>query len=318
MQKIFSALIGFTLICAVAVAVNQTVSRPAAIKSDKVPSAQPPDTLSQFMPGVVSTEANDYNLSLADDGNTMVFARSDANFQNSKIMIMTRKMGRWSAPKMIDFGYGAYRDSDPWLTPDGQWLYFASARPGPDRAADRKDRDLWRSRRDLDGRWTAPQHLTNISSIADDLGPELHGKTLYFNSSRAGGTGKLDIYAAAQSNDGTFQSPSILPQPINSTASEGDFTLSREGNRAYFWSTREGKGYLYVACRRGANWEEPVRLPSPINDGDFAFTPAVSRDNHSLTFASTLERPGQPKGMADIYIFPIPINQDRWGGACGG
>jgi hypothetical protein len=259
-----------------------------------------------FLPGVVSTPANEYNLSLGDDGRLMVFARSEADFAGARIMVMRRQRGGWSAAAPIPFTDRRYRDSDPWLTPDGRWLYFVSDRPAPGRGAGRRDRDIWRVGRMADDGWAQPEHLGAVSSPADELGPELHGRTLYFNAARPGGPGGSDIYAAAVDANGRFRAPVALPSPINSPSGEGDFTLSRDGARAYFWSTRGGSGALYSAGRTRSGWEVPVLLPARINDGRFTFTPWLSRDGRLLAYASTRRRDGQPQGMADIYVARLP------------
>ena len=253
-----------------------------------------------FLPGVVSTAANEYNPSLTEDGRLMVFARSAADFADARIMTMQKTAGGWSAPQPIAFSDARYSDSDPWLTPDGGWLYFISNRPADGRAPDRRDFDLWRARRSPDGSWAAPEHLAGASSPAQELGPERHGQTLYFNSSRKGGPGGLDIYAAELADDGSIGAAAPLPAPINSPQSEGDFTLSRDGTQAFFWSTRGGKGELYSARRTGDQWAEPVKL-ADVNDGPFTFTPALDRRGQLRFYASTRPRDGQAAGMADIY-----------------
>ncbi|WEK00336.1 MAG: hypothetical protein P0Y59_01165 [Candidatus Sphingomonas phytovorans] len=258
------------------------------------------------MPNIVSTAANDYNLSVSEDGRLTVFARSEANFERSRIFFMEKRKGSWTAPAQIAFGDARYRDTDPWLTPDGRWLYFTSDRPAPGRSPARKDRDIWRVERTTNGGWGAPEHLAAASSPGEELGPELHGTTLYFNSSRPGGPGKLDIYGARLRADGEFDAPVALQVPINSPSSEGDFTLSSDGRSAYFWSSRGGTGAIYVSQRAGDGWGEATPLARSINDGDFTFGPSLSRDSRVLTYASTRPRPGQPKGMADIYQPCLP------------
>lgn len=261
--------------------------------------AQVPPT--PFMPGAVSGPKNEYNLSLSDNGRTMVFARSDADFRAAGIMVSERRGRRWSAPAPIAFSDARYRDSDPWLTPDGRTLYFVSDRPAPSRAA-RHDLDIWRSRRAPDGTWAPPEHLGDeVNGAGEELGPELHGGTLYFATARRSGMGGLDIYAA-RATAGGFAKPELFPAPINSAASESDFTLSRDGKTALFWRQAGARGLLHLAMRgEDGGWSDPQPLPDSINVGPFNFTPAFSADGKRLTFASTRLRSGQKSGMADIF-----------------
>jgi hypothetical protein len=256
--------------------------------------------LDSFMPDRVSGPKNEYNLSRSDDGHSMMFARSEADFRGAKIMVSERRGRRWSAPAPIVFSDARYRDSDPWLTPDGRTLYFVSDRPTSSRAS-RHDLDIWRSVK-KDGRWSQPEHLGDlVNGAGEELGPELHDGVLYFATARRSGMGGLDIYAAKATAEG-FAKPELLPAPINSAASESDFTLSRDGKTALFWRQVGERGLLHVARRGGDGaWSDPQPLPESINVGPFNFTPALSADGKRLTFASTRLRSGQAAGMADIF-----------------
>lgn len=257
--------------------------------------------LAPFMPDTVSGPKNEYNLSRSDDGRTLVFARSEADFRGARIMVSERRGRGWSTPAPIAFSDERYRDSDPWMTPDGRTLYFVSDRPAPSRT-DRHDLDVWRSRRGPNGSWAPPEHLgTEVNGAGEELGPELHGGLLYFATARRSGMGGLDIYAAKVTTGG-FAKPELLPTPINSAASESDFTLSRDGKTALFWRQVGERGLLHVA-KRGEDgaWSAPQPLPDSINVGPFNFTPALSADGKRLSFASTRLRSGQEAGMGDIF-----------------
>ncbi|MDP9423454.1 MAG: hypothetical protein M3Q19_11610 [Pseudomonadota bacterium] len=249
-----------------------------------------------------SSDLNDYNLSMDRGERIAVFARSKADFAEARIMVSERRGGKWSEPRPIGFTDPSYSDSDPWLTPDGQWLYFISNRPTADRPA-KKDLDIWRSRRTREG-WSAPENLgPAINSTGPELGPELHGGTLYFGSARAGGKGGLDLYHA-KANGGEFEPARPLGDPFNSAESEGDPTFSRDGKTALFWRGKQGR--LTISRRTTGGWSEPTALPEQINIGPFNFTPGFMADGQHISFASTRPREGQTEGMADIYIALLP------------
>jgi hypothetical protein len=252
----------------------------------------------------VSSSKNDYNLSCDRRESLLVFARSEADFAEAKIYIAVKHRRRWSEPKPIWFSDARYSDTDHWLTPDGRMLYFASNRAA-DGGPARKDLDLWRARRDRSGLWSAPEPLgPEVNGPGPELGPELHGATLYFSSVRKGGKGGLDIYSARETLDG-FEAAVPLGAPFNTATSESDFTVSGDGRRAVFWRTVGDKGVLHIAERTGAGWSEPAPLAASVNIGPFNFTPSFTRDGQSLRFASTRPRPGQPEGMADIFIVKL-------------
>ncbi len=258
----------------------------------------------------VSGKLNDYNLSTSADGRTMTFARSGADFADSRILIRERRGRGWTKARPVEFSDARYRDSDPWLTPDGRTMYFVSDRPTPARR-DKRDLDIWRSAK-RGGRWREPEHLGElVNGKGEELGPEVHGGKLYFATARRSGLGGLDIYVAAQDGSG-FTRPELLPAPVNSPASESDFTLSGDGRTALFWRQVGDRGLLHVTGRAAdGSWSRPEPLPDQVNIGRFNFTPAFSRCGTRITFASTRRRAGQAEGMADIYEVSLPASVAR-------
>lgn len=244
-----------------------------------------------------SSPLNDYNLSYDDAERSLVFARSEAEFQKARIFYSEKRRLGWTLPAPISFTDERYSDTDPWLTPDGKTLYFISNRPTPSNSA-KKDLDIWRSRRAGQG-WSAPEHLGDaVNSPGPELGVEFHDGVLYFASARKSGQGGLDIYTSRLGSSG-FEPPQPIAGPFNTKESDSDFTLCRDRRMAAFW---RGNGVIHVAMRSGKGWSTPVALPASINIGDFNFTPSFSRDGKRLWFASTARRDGQAEGMADIYV----------------
>ena len=251
----------------------------------------------------ISSDMSDYNPSMDAKERLLVFARSEAEFQNARIYIAERRGGPWSAPEPIEFSDERYSDTDPWLTPDGRTLYFISNRPTPtDRG--KRDIDIWRSRRSGSG-WSAPEHLGDtVNSKGPELGVEFHAGSLYFASVRKGGKGGLDIYVARLGPNG-FEAPQPVAGPFNTAESDSDFTLSPDGRTAAFWRGNQG-GRIHLARRTAEGWSQPVPLPEAINHGPFNFTPSFAADGRQLWYASTRPREGQTDGLADIYVATLP------------
>jgi hypothetical protein len=268
-------------------------------------TAPAPQGLELVAPGLVSTRASEWNAHLAPDG-ALVFARSpDADFQDARIMLAPRDGSGWSTPQPIGFSADGYIDTDPQLTPDGRGLLFVSNRPATGAGPAQPTLDLWRARREGSG-WSTPESLTALNSPGQELGPEIHGGAVYFNSTRRGGPGALDVWTARIDGEG-FAAPTPLPAPLNSPASEGDFTLSPDGRVALFWSDRPGglgEGDIYLSRRDGAGWSAPVNLGAPVNSAGFDFTPSFSRDGRWLYFASMRPRDGGDF-RSDVYRIRI-------------
>lgn len=260
-------------------------------------------------PGWLSSVHNDYNLSMDAGQRVLVFARSASKFKDSRIWLARRDGDGWSEPTKVSFSDPRYRDSDPWLTPDGRVLYFVSNRPR-DGKAPRKDLDIWRVA--LQGtRFGTPERIAAVGSDGEELGPELHEGWLYFNSSRPGGPAKMSIYRARMNGRG-FDTPQPLGAPFNDGSIQGDFTLSPDGRLAVFWSERDGSSELdlFAACRAGDGWSAAVRLPSPLNAPGMDFTPSFSADGKELRFASMRKRASAGdaaevlNGQSNIYVMP--------------
>lgn len=258
--------------------------------------------------GWISTVQNDYNLNFTADGARLVFARSEAHFVRGRVMLAERTADGWSEPREAPFTHEGWSDSDPWLTPDGRWLYFISNRPREGRGEAKKDFDLWRVAI-LGGEFGAPEPLDAANSPAQELGPEVHDGWLYFNSSRPGGPAKMSVYRARLGPDSGVGAPEPLPAPFNTGIAQGDFTLSPDGQVAVFWSMRAEhpkEGHLYAARRIAEGWSAAVRLPAPFASDAFDFTPEFSPDGRTLFFSSQRASAGDVvlNGQANVYALP--------------
>jgi PKD repeat protein len=67
---------------------------------------------------------------------------------------------------------------------------------------------------------------------------------LYFTSDRPGGFGKLDVYYTSLSN-GLWDSPVLLPEPINSTGDDFAFVAEKDLQTGYFASNRRNDDEIY-------------------------------------------------------------------------
>lgn len=316
--------------CGVAGQAGAGTAAPAGMDEAQGSLAAPARTLPVATPGKVllvgegwlSGPRNDYNLSLDAAARRMVFARSSADFKDSQIWWAQRVDGGWSMPEPVSFADPRYKDSDPWLTADGRTLYFVSNRPVSGDVPN-GSLDVWRVAVHAEG-FGRLEHLAAASSEGDELGPEVHGGWLYFNSSREGGPAKQSIYRAAVQHDG-FGVPQALPAPFNDGRLQGDFTLSPDGRVAMFWrQPRDSRALdLYASCRTQNGWSRAVRLPEPINGPKMSFTPAFSADGAALYFASLRGDEGITggqdailNGQSNIYLAPAGLVREALGADC--
>ncbi|MFT5474185.1 MAG: hypothetical protein ACI856_002521, partial [Kiritimatiellia bacterium] len=100
-----------------------------------------------------------------DDGTHMVIARDDPE-RGSELYAISRAGNTWAVPVALDELNSPFNETDPDLSADGRYLFFASDRPGGLGGF-----DLWVSQR-LGGIWGPPINLgPGVNSRFDDVSP---------------------------------------------------------------------------------------------------------------------------------------------------
>lgn len=153
-----------------------------------------------------------------------------------------KKEGGWEPPRSVDEINTDFHDRMPSISPDGNYLFFSSNRPG----GYGKD-DIWVSEYDhVQKKWGKPVNLgPNINTPASEVSPSIHsdGISFYFSSDRQGGVGGYDIYFSqvVQTASGkTMRRARNLGIPYNSPYDDEYPTITRRGHVLYFASNREG------------------------------------------------------------------------------
>jgi Tol biopolymer transport system component len=127
-------------------------------------------------------------------------------------------------------------------------LYFSSGRTGV--------QNIYRSVQQADGSFGAPSAVAELNTASDDARPNVRkdGREIIFDSTRPGGLGGPDIWAATRASvNDSWSSPVNLGAAINSTAGETRASLSWDGQTLIFGSAREGgKGStdIYFSTRQ--------------------------------------------------------------------
>jgi hypothetical protein len=164
----------------------------------------------------------------------------------------------------------SWLDGTPFVSADGQRLYFDSTRARP-------DRDLFRATGEA-GAWAAPARLDDVSSEWNDLNPWLSPdeRTLIFVSDRPGGAGRQDLWTSAW--QGVRFTPPLNLTALNTSSSDEGATLTRDGLIIFFVSDRPGgRGGLDVWTAARTALTEPFGEPRPIE--------AVNREANELDLA---------------------------------
>ncbi len=233
-----------------------------------------------FAPQIIST-GNEFAISFTPDGKEAYFTRTG---EKGALTIYQSNFDgeNWSAPQVASFS-GTYRDADPFVTYDGQKLFFMSFRPFKDGDQPMDAPDIWYVKREGKG-WGDPINLeiVNTAEYGEGFPSASLDGTLFFPSDREGANN--DIYMSSLKN-GKYTAPLRLGVAINGPASESNPGISPDGNLLFFYSSREGiKGAvdLFVSRKENGVWTEAVALGAAINGPHADYCPYVSPDMNYL------------------------------------
>jgi len=201
------------------------------------------------VPGV-NTAAQERAPRVTADGLTMYATSRALPEAANKFRVVFATRASTDAPfgplQNVPVVNGTADDSDPFITADGNTLYFASNRGG--------NYALYRSVK-TGGVFSAPALVmgTNLDSTSDDGAPLLSedGLTLYLASSRIGGKGSVDIFLATRASaQDPFGQPVAVTE-LNSTDPDIPSWLSADGCELYYTRFTPATGLDLAVALRG-------------------------------------------------------------------
>ena len=253
----------------------------------------------------LNSEQVEYGAIIDPRTDDAYFVRTDAKWGESGHSVVLRSQPTrdgWSQPEPV-FG-GPSASSDPFISQDGEYLYFTRA---VDRADGSSDFDIWRARRSATG-WNAPQPVAGVNSPADEYSPVIAPDgALYFASARNGGFGQGDIWSAAPAQQG-FAEPVNLGPSINSPTGEWNLGISPDGSLLIFEASgrltnRSVPGDLYLSRRLADGWSVPVALHA-LNTTGSELMPRFSQDGETLHYSSS-----RRAGSSHTDILSVPVTE---------
>jgi WD40 repeat protein len=198
----------------------------------------------------VNSAADDFCPMAHRNGRTFLFVSTRSGGCGGADIYISRRHETkgWSAPANLGCNVNsAAGEASPSLT-DTE-LYFSSARAGGPGGA-----DIYVSAFDGSS-FGAPVLAAGLNTSADDSRPNLRrdGLEIFFDSTRAGGIGGIDIWTATRpSTSDPWSTPTNLGADVNSSANDLRASLSWDATTLYFGSTRaggEGSQDLYLTTR---------------------------------------------------------------------
>ena len=175
------------------------------------------------------------NVTMTADNRLLYYSvlRRDAGYDNCDIWWSERRDGKWQPLQNAGRNVNGERtwESQPSITPDGQYLYFASNRQGGYGGT-----DIWYCRRLPNGDWSRAENMgPAVNTAGNEKSPFIHadGKTLYFSSNGWQGFGGYDLYFI-NVTDTYLQRPTNMGLPINSEDDDICLGVTSDGKYGYF------------------------------------------------------------------------------------
>ena len=187
---------------------------------------------------------------------------------------------------------------DPDISTDGLELYFQSTRTGGS-----GDSDIYvATRATTDDPWSEPVNLGPIvNSSGTEFGPNISADclSLYFNSTRPGGSGQNDLYVTTRKTVlDSWGEPLNLGPIVNTSFHDVNPNITADGLSLFFsdWDgapPRPG-GYgqcdIWMTQRASLSepWSSPVNLGPELNGPLVEGAPEISNDGAVLFFSGYL------------------------------
>ncbi len=217
-----------------------------------------------FAPDFVSTkDVSEFSCTFSKDGKEFYFARNTGPQQFT--ILYTKDTGNgWTEPEPAPFS-GDYFNHEPYVSFDGNKIYWGSMRPLPD---GKTEYSIWVADRTSDG-WGTPYPLgfPAMYVTSNSTG------TLYYTGRGRGGA----CLAKAELKDGEYVTE-ILGEPLISDYWDGHPCIAPDGSYIIFDSENRPENEecgLFISFKKeNGNWTEPVNMKQVISKGRYAmFSP---------------------------------------------
>ena len=226
-------------------------------------------------------------VSLDKTGSKLFFTRSSDKISKSKKLLLDIYESNYANedfqnPKKVKLFDDEISVMHPSIDSQKNIIYFASN-------IDQENQyDLYYSKISSEGKFETPQKVPNINSPLNEAFPFIYKNILFFASNRQGGVGGFDIYYS-KIDDENYQSPVLLPNPINTNYDDFSFSLSDSLKYGFFSSNRQKdsldisylinfkplKGsndkYKYTAFSPSVTEQKSVLINDSINSNSFLY-----------------------------------------------
>ncbi|KPK85047.1 MAG: hypothetical protein AMS27_08405 [Bacteroides sp. SM23_62_1] len=258
-----------------------------------------PDTIPRlFAPGIIGTGMYTRDVAISPDGNEFYYCVSIASYTYTAILYSKRVDGIWSKPEILPFCDQLDQlNFEPALSPDGQRLYFLSARPNGDEPAG--NQDIWYAEKNGNS-WSEPVNLgPPVNTEHAEYFPSLTTDgTLYFTRAERGSR-ENKIYRS-KLIDGQYQEPELLPKQVNCGTNRFNAFIAQDESYIIVPAAGMENSYgdvdYFISFRdENDNWSDPVNMGPAINSiAQGEWSPFITPDGKYFFFMSNRTRDTLP------------------------
>lgn len=246
------------------------------------------------------------------------------------IIACIKKVGdQWGEPIIYSFT-GQFRDLEPFLSPDGKRLYFASNRPTEESSPEPKDFDIWYvERQNAEDDWGEPVNLgVPVNSEHNEFYPAItNSGNLYITSDRPDSKGQDDIFFCSWLGE-RYDEPQSISDAINTGSYEFNAYVAPDESFLIFSGYNREDGYgsgdMYISYRNEQmEWMPAINMGEEINSKYMDYCPFVDIQNNTMYFTSRrssinsedkIQSIGDFRKIIDIYengnsrIYQVPFS----------
>jgi OOP family OmpA-OmpF porin len=177
-----------------------------------------------------------------DAAHAIFFTRWGDENPRERYIYVAREIGmKFFESQKLDslVNFPGFQSINPYVSPDGKWLYYSSNRPGGQGGF-----DIWRIKLSENGQLDGqPENIGSpVNSEFDERAPFYHAKskTLFFSSNGHKTTGGLDIFKSNYDTDAEYFSiAKNLGKPINSKHDDSYFIANEDLTSGFVSSNRD-------------------------------------------------------------------------------
>ncbi len=258
---------------------------------------QPPGIQPElFAPGLVSTGQQEISVCFSPNGGEFYLQLTGPVFRPRYFLFSRLEDTGWTPLRELTLSNFERTDSYPFVSPDGNRLYFCSNQPTGESGARPHHHEICYAERSGDG-WGEPVRIDfggGYGGVGTFPSVAANGN-LYFNTTY--GDEASDIYVSRYDGTG-YSEPERLPDTVNTEEPEFHAFIAPDESYIMFDAPRTednfGSNDIYISFRNADGaWLQARNLGATVNGASADLRPFVTRDGRYLFFVSNRSVPAQ-------------------------